>query len=614
MEASGSAISAVHDAELADESRRTFAYPMTFGATWIAPGSARFRFYAPSQAEVFIELAGVDLLQPMQRREDGWFEAQVECEPGALYRYVLEDGLRVPDPASRAQAGDIYDFSRVVDPRAYAWRNTEWRGLQWEKIVLYELHCGLLGGFAGVARELPRLAKLGITAIELMPINDFPGSRNWGYDGALPYAPDRAYGAPDDLKALIDTAHGLGLAVFLDVVYNHFGPDGNYLASYAPSFFRSGSHTPWGSAIDFTQEPVRRFYIDNALYWLNEYRFDGLRLDAVHAIEERPFLRDLGEAVRAGVASDRHVHLVLEDDFNKPSDWGGAILAQWNDDFHHVLHVLLTGETEGYYADYAEHASARLARSLAQGFVYQGEASPHRDGEKRGEPSGDMSLTSFVSFLQNHDQIGNRAFGERLTLLTDRNALEAATALQLLCPQIPLIFMGEEVASETPFLYFTDFHDDLADAVREGRRREFDKFKSFADPKRRAQIPDPNAPDTYTASWPRPGALGATRNELYSQLLKLRAGEIAPRLQGCRSIGAKPLAEAGAVAQWRMGDGAVLTIAINLGGESVALDAPKGNLLHESRPGAGGAAQAGELPARACVAFLEVSNGLEVLK
>jgi malto-oligosyltrehalose trehalohydrolase len=285
-----------------------FAHELPFGAS-TQSGRTRFRLWAPAQERVTLELGGAPSI-PMQRR-DAWFEAEAACGPGTTYRYRLGSGLAVPDPASRGQAGDVHDASLVVDPRAYQWRHAQWRGRPWEETVLYELHAGLLGGFAGVERELGRLAALGFTAIELMPINDFPGQRNWGYDGVLPFAPDRAYGTPDDLKALIDAAHGCGLMMFLDVVYNHFGPDGNYIASYAPQFFRDDVKTPWGPAIDFRRPQVRRFFTENALYWLTEYRFDGLRFDAVHAINEPAWLDEMAAEVRASVERCLYVHLVL---------------------------------------------------------------------------------------------------------------------------------------------------------------------------------------------------------------------------------------------------------------------------------------------------------------
>ena len=390
--------------------------------------------------------------------------------------------LVVPDPASRAQAGDVHGASVVVDPSAYRWRNEQWRGRPWKETVFYELHAEVLGGFPGVANELTRLAELGITAVELMPIAEFPGARNWGYDGVLPFAPESSYGSPDALKSLIDAAHDNGLMIFLDVVYNHFGPDGNYLARYAPEMFRSDVNTPWGPAIDFRRKEVRRFFTDNALYWLIEYRFDGLRFDAVHAITEPDWLDEMAAEVREQIP-DRNIHLVLENDDNTVRHLARGFDAQWNDDGHHVLHLLLTGEQQGYYRDYADRPAERLARCLKEGFVYQGEPSPHRGGKPRGTASANLPPTAFVLFLQNHDQVGNRAFGERLAALAEPLALNAAVALQLLCPQIPLLFMGEEIASTAPFVFFTDDNDELAEAVRKGRRREFASFPKFSDPK-----------------------------------------------------------------------------------------------------------------------------------
>src|SRR4051794_7678778 len=352
-----------------------FAHNLPFGATLLTEDRTRFRLWAPGQRHVSLELDGK--LSPMHRLPDGWFEAEVNCGAGARYRYRLDDGLAVADPASRAQVDDVHGPSLVVDAASYRWRHPEWRGRAWQETVLYELHAGTLGGFAAVQKGLPRLRELGITALELMPVSDFPGTRNWGYDGVLPFAPDRSYGTPDELKALVDAAHEHGLMIFLDVVYNHFGPDGNYIASYAPEFFRDDVKTPWGPAIDFRRPQVRQFFTENALYWLMEYRFDGLRLDAVHAITEADWLDEMAAEVRATVEKDRHVHLVLEHDGNVAEHLRRDFDAQWNDDAHHVLHVMLTGESEGYYRDYSDCSAERLARVLREGFVYQGEPSAH---------------------------------------------------------------------------------------------------------------------------------------------------------------------------------------------------------------------------------------------
>jgi maltooligosyltrehalose trehalohydrolase len=582
-----------------------FAHDLPFGATLVAPDRTRFRLWAPSQDHVAVAIEGQPAVT-MTRSTEGWFEAHAPCGAGARYRYRLADGLAVPDPASRAQADDVHGPSLVVDPRAYRWKHPAWRGRPWHETVLYELHAGALGGFKGVQAALPDLAALGVTAVELMPINDFPGQRNWGYDGVLPFAPDRSYGTPEDLKALIDAAHGLGLMIFLDVVYNHFGPDGNYLAAYAPGFFRDDIATPWGGAIDFRRPEIRRFFTENALYWLLEYRFDGLRFDAVHAISEADWLDEMAAEVRAAVEPGRHVHLVLEHDGNVAAHLRGDFDAQWNDDAHHVLHVLLSGQRDGYYSDYAVAPADMLARCLAQGFAYQGERSAYRQGAPRGTPSDDLAPTAFVLFLQNHDQIGNRPFGDRLVDHTDPETLEAAIALQLLCPQIPLIFMGEESASRSPFLFFTDHHGELAKAVREGRRREFAGFEGFEPGETADKIPDPNAPHTFERSWPvADGEQGMRRRALYARLLALRAAALMPQLDGAQAMAAHAAGTAGALARWRLADASVLTIACNFAAEPCPIEPPGGNLLFESRAGAGEQASHGQLEGRATVAFLE---------
>jgi malto-oligosyltrehalose trehalohydrolase len=583
-----------------------FRRDLPFGATLVAPDRTAFRLFAPAQPAVTVEIDGARPV-PMRRRPDDWFEAEAACGAGARYRFRLASGEAVPDPASRAQGGDVHDPSIVVDPLAYEWRHPDWRGRPWCQAVLYELHVGALGGFRAVARELPRLADLGITGIELMPIADFPGRWNWGYDGVLPYAPDATYGTPDDLKALIDVAHESGLMVLLDVVYNHFGPEGNYLGLYAPCFFRSDVTTPWGRAIDFRRKEVRRFFTENALYWLIEYRFDGLRLDAVHAISEPDWLDEMAATVRASVGNGSQVHLVLENDANVAEHLRENFDAQWNDDVHHALHVLLAGETEGYYADYAEEPARRLARGLAEGFIYQGEASHYRGGVRRGTASADLPPTAFVLFLQNHDQVGNRPFGERLAAIVDPAALEAAIALQMLAPQIPLMFMGEDEASRTPFYFFTDHGEPLAQAVREGRRREFAKFSAFADPALREVIPDPNSPSSFEGSVPRPDpGHGAARRELYRRLLAVRSAEIVPRLAGTRSLGAAVLGSAAVQVSWRLGDRSILTIAVNLAAEPVSVATSlRGRKLFESAANACARLRAGLLPPRSAVALLE---------
>ena len=584
--------------------KNQFVHDLPFGASLLPSGATRFRFWAPARKHVSLEIDGASPL-PMNAVDGGWFEAEAPCAAGARYRYRLDNGVAVPDPGSRAQADDVHGPSLVVDPRGHQWRHPEWRGRPWHETVLYELHPGAFGGFAGVQAALPVLAELGVTAVELMPINDFPGRRNWGYDGVLPFAPDRSYGTPDELKALIDAAHGLGLMMFLDVVYNHFGPDGNYLSAYAPAFFREDISTPWGAAIDFRRPEVRRYFTENALYWLQEYRFDGLRFDAVHAISEADWLDEMAAEVRRSIEPGRHVHLVLEHDGNVADHLRRDFDAQWNDDAHHVLHAMLTGEKDGYYADYADRPAERLARALTEGFVYQGDPSTYRKGEARGTPSSDLPPTSFVLFLQNHDQIGNRPFGDRLTSHVDPDRLEAAIALQLLCPHVPMIFMGEEEASTSPFLYFTDHTGDLAEAVREGRRREFAGFEGFAPGEGTSSIPDPNEPATFERSRLVPDARhGSARHRLYRELLRIRREALTPRLEGARSLGASAVEPSTVVARWRLGDGATLVIASNLGTESAQIEQVQGDLLYESRPGATDSARGGRIAGATTVALV----------
>lgn len=542
----------------------------THGAVMLDSHTTRFTLWAPDAQQVDVALED-HAPTPMQRRDEGWFEARLACPAGTRYRYRIDGDLWVPDPASRAQPEGVHGPSQVLASH-YPWQHGTWQGRPWHEAVIYEVHVGLLGGFAGVAKHLPRLAALGVTAIELMPIGQFPGQRNWGYDGVLPFAPQCSYGSPQQLKALIDQAHGLGLMVLLDVVYNHFGPDGNYLHRYASGFFREDRHTPWGAAMDFRRREVRDFFIENALMWLHDYRFDGLRLDAVHAIDDPDFLQELARRVRQCTAPGRHIWLNLENERNQAHLLEQGYDAQWNDDGHNALHVLLTGEHEGYYVDYRQAPLHKLARCLSQGFVFQGQ--PDRNGEPRGEASGHLAPGAFVLFLQNHDQIGNRALGERLPRLCPPDALRAATALLLLAPMIPLLFMGDDWGCEQPFLFFTDHHDDLATAVREGRRAEFKGFSAFADPAQRAQIPDPNAAQTFLDSQPQWGSDSDSWVLLYRHLLHLRHHHLIPRLPGTRALGAQVVDDKAVSARWQLGDDSELRIDLNLSQQPLALDLP----------------------------------------
>ena len=509
----------------------------------------RFRLWAPdaSQVTVLAEPARSAPVQVELRKDKmGWHEGLVEAGAGTRYSYRIDGEIDVPDPASRFNPDGVRGPSEVIDP-AFDWQDAQWRGRPWNEAVLYELHVGTFtpeGTFAAAIPRLQALADLGITCIELLPVATFPGKRGWGYDGVLPYAPHFAYGRPDDLKRLVQAAHALGISMVLDVVYNHFGPDGNYLHRYARDFFTDRHHTPWGSAINFEGEAgrnVRDFFIENALYWIGEFHFDGLRLDAIHAIKDDSPLHvvdELAAVLQNGPARDRHIHLILENHSNEARRLGSSSQAvasqlskaQWNDDFHHALHVLVTGEDDGYYIDYTDPL-ARTGRILAEGFAYQGETSVFGK-HPRGEPSGMLPPTAFISFLQNHDQIGNRALGERIAQLADPLKLRAAMELMLLAPQVPMLFMGEEYAAPEPFLYFCEYEGELAAAITNGRRSEFGGFRGFDSPEEQARIPDPNAPDTFARSclnW-------ATRDlpahrewlQFTTELLRIRRETVAP--------------------------------------------------------------------------------------
>jgi maltooligosyltrehalose trehalohydrolase len=517
-----------------------------------------FRLWAPAARDVQLLL---DKPHAM-RREGEWFALDgAGAGAGTRYKFKIDGDIDIPDPASLFQPDDVQGPSEVVDHARFEWKTKGWSGLPWQRAVFLEAHVGTFtadGSYRAMIEKLDHLAATGITALELMPLSDFPGRWNWGYDGVLPFAPDSAYGRPDDLKSLIDAAHGRGLMMFIDVVYNHFGPEGNYLPRIAPQFFSDAHQTPWGAAIDYRVPEVRGYVIDNALHWLRDYRFDGLRLDAVHAIAEpgEPhILTDLAKAVGGfAAASGRYIHLVLENDDNAARFLAphGGYRAQWNDDYHHAWHVLLTGERTGYYSDY-QNAGDHIARTLADGFAYQGEPSPHRGGKPRGEPSASLPRVDFVNFLQNHDQIGNRPMGERLVTLAEPDAVAAALVVLLLQPGPPLLFMGDEWGAREPFPFFCDFKGELADAVRQGRRREFaEAYAAHGD-----DIPDPLAAETRAAAVLDWCALSepatARRLALTRELLALRHRHIAPLLQDMKTPGSVTFDRGVLHARWSAG-------------------------------------------------------------
>ena len=523
-------------------------------AAWLPRLGARpagdavsFRVWAPARKEVELVLNPGSASSRRRRLTsdgDGMFTGTFpDVAPGDLYAYALDGEGPFPDPASRFQPLGVHGPSAVVDPRAYTWSDRAWRGVPMREAIIYELHVGAFtpaGSFAGVTERLPYLAELGVTVIELMPVADFPGSRNWGYDGVSLFAPSRAYGLPDDLRRLVDAAHGLGLAVLLDVVYNHFGPDGAYGSVFSPYYLSRRHRSPWGAAVNLDGEGsahVREFFIENALHWLHEYHFDGLRLDATHGLIDdspRHFAAELAGRARASV-QDRSVLLIAEDDRNLPSivrspaEGGWGLDAVWADDFHHHLRRLSAGDRDGYYEDYSG-VVADIVETIRQGWFYRGQYSPHR-GEPRGTDPAGVPLERMVVCLQNHDQIGNRPFGRRLNHQIEPALFRALSALLLFLPETPLIFMGQEWAASTRFLFFTDHHTDLGRLVTEGRRAEFSRFEAFADPVTRTRIPDPQASSTFDDSrlvWdertrvPHAGVL-----ELYRTLLRLRRREAA---------------------------------------------------------------------------------------
>jgi len=509
--------------------------PMQLGANYLGGSQCEFLVWAPWAEQLTLQLlAPQSRTLPMQKTGKGLWRLLVDqIPPGADYRYRIEDALERPDPASGCQPAGVHGPSRVVDHAAFAWTDRDWQGLPEEELVIYELHVGTFtpeGTFDAVVPRLAELRELGITAIELMPVAQFPGKRNWGYDGTCPFAVQNSYGGPDGLKRLVDACHDHGLAVVLDVVYNHLGPEGNYLRDFGP-YFTDRYRTPWGEAVNFDgagSDGVRRYFIENALHWLDRYHIDALRLDAVHAIYDfsaKPFLQELAEVVAAfAERTDRRCLLIAESDLNDvrlirpPQEGGFGLEAQWNDDFHHALHTLLTGETQAYYADFG--AADDLAKAFREGFVYSWRYSAYRQ-RRHGSSSADRPGRQLVVFSQNHDQVGNRPVGERLIALAGFEAAKLAAASVLFAPAVPLLFMGEEYGEEAPFLYFVDFEDtQLQEAVRRGRREEFRGFDWPEAP------PDPQDPETFRRSqlaWAKrlEGRHAALR-EFYRQLFRLR--------------------------------------------------------------------------------------------
>jgi maltooligosyltrehalose trehalohydrolase len=517
---------------------------LMYGAT-LDRSTAEFRVWAPYARQVTLRLVGGRDLR-MERSADGTFTVQSPVEAGDRYFYLLDNHKPLPDPVSRLLPEGVHGPTAIVDPNAFSWSDDGWRGVELLDYIIYELHVGTFtpeGTFDGVIPRLNYLKSLGISVIELMPVAAFPGRHNWGYDGVSMYAVQASYGGPEGLKRLVNAAHRAGLAVILDVVYNHLGNEGNYLRPFGP-YFTHHHTTPWGDAInydDFGHEEVRRYVLENALYWIREHHFDGLRLDATQTIYDDSPLHILAEiqenvqqlATRLG----RHVCVIAETDENDrrdvlPRSQGGfGMNAVWSDDFHHALHASLTGEREGYYQDFGR--KEQIVRALNQGFVFHGEPFQFWRGRKRGTSPAGIPLPAHVICTQNHDQAGNRARGERLDALVPRGACRLAAALLLLAPETPLLFMGQEYGELAPFLFFTDYGDPgLQKAVREGRRREFEHFVAFG-----GEVPDPQDPQTFENSKLRWGQQkqGQEMLEWYRKLIALRREVLIPGERTCRA-------------------------------------------------------------------------------
>jgi len=520
------------------------------GAQWLGPAGTRFRVWAPNAAtaELVLEVPGRTTREQMTVADEGWHELlHAGAGPGTRYRYMIDGQGPFPDPASRFQPLGVHGPSEVIDPGAFAWTDAGWGGVPLDRLVLYELHVGSFtpeGTFRAATARLPALVELGVTAVELMPLADFPGLRNWGYDGVAPYAPARCYGPPDDLRALVDAAHGLGLAVHLDVVYNHLGPDGAYQGCFSPMYFSTRHQTPWGAAMNFDgpgSGPVRDYVIDNAVAWVREYHLDGLRLDATHAIiDESPrhILAAIADAVHHAAQEAGRTALVIAEDVRNlapmvrpESDGGYGLDACWSDDFHHQVRRALAGDADGYFQDFSGSA-ADIAATARRGWFYAGQHAAYFGAPRGTNPAG-LPARRFVFFLQNHDQVGNRALGDRLHHGLTPAVYRAASVLLLVLPQTPLLFMGQEWAATSLFLFFTDHNAELGAAVRQGRREEFARFAAFQEPAARERIPDPQALTTFTASrpdWtererePHRGVLA-----LYRALLALRRTDAALR-------------------------------------------------------------------------------------
>jgi maltooligosyltrehalose trehalohydrolase len=564
-----------------------------FGAVPCETG-VRIRVPAPEVRELSLVLhdGGAAGRYPLRDREgDGTFDVVIEgAAAGDRYGFSLDGGPLRPDPASRFQPEGVHGPSEIVDPGTFAWTDREWRGVAPRDLVLYELHVGAFspeGTFAGARHRLPLLRDLGVTGVELMPVADFPGARNWGYDGVCLFAPSRAYGRPEDLRAFVDTAHALGIAVFLDVVYNHLGPEGAYVPAFLPRYHTDRHRTPWGAAVNVDgpgSEIVREFILASAVHWIREYHLDGLRLDATHAlVDDSPthIVKEIAAAVRgahdrARIHAEDHRNLaaMLED----VSEDGWGLDAVWADDFHHILRIRLAGDRHGYYADF-DGAAEELARTIRQGWLFTGQRSRHLDVPRGTDPSR-IPMQRFVVCLQNHDQIGNRATGDRLHHAIDAAAWRAVSVLLLTVPMTPLLFMGQEWAASTPFQFFTDFEPGLGAGVTEGRRLEFAAFPEFSDADARLRIPDPQAASTFDASrlrWEERERAGHRESlALYRAVLALRRRHDALRASSA-CAGEAETADDDSIVVRRRGEGETFWVIVRLtSGGTVEVPLPPG--------------------------------------
>ncbi len=560
----------------------------------LAHDGVRFRVWAPAAARVEVELEHGRVA--LERAEDGTWHGRVpDIAAGTRYRYRLNGDAAFPDPYSRSQPEGPHGPSEVVDPTAFEWHDAAWQRPRIEGQAIYQVQIGTFtpeGTFEGVIGQLPRLKQLGVTAIEPLPVAEFPGERNWGYDGVDLFAPSHVYGGPDGLKRLVDAAHQHGLGVILDVVYNHLGPDGNYLRAYSNDYFTERYHTPWGDAINYdgpNSQWVRKLVVDNARFWFDEYHVDGLRLDATHAIYDSSathILAALSKAVDGVLIAETHENDVRY--LRSRSDGGFGIDAVWADDFHHTLRRYLVGDREGYYADYVGTLD-EVAQCINQGWLYEGQPSP-RSGTPRGTVARNQPAQQFVYVIQNHDQVGNRPFGERLNHQVDVERYTAASMLLLFLPYTPMLFMGQEFAASAPFQYFTDHNLELGRLVTEGRRKEFAAFSAFAEPELRARIPDPQDLATFQRSkldlTEADREPGRRVQGVYAQMLRLRREDPVLALQDRQCMEARALtATVLQVRRWR--DSQERLLVANFGDDAWPLDGPGAELVLTSGAAAG---------------------------